>query len=39
MLGATFSSTMLGSPILRSNLIVYDMDNQQIGFAPHTACQ
>ena len=31
-------AAILGPPILRSNVIIFDRANQRIGFAPHTAC-
>jgi hypothetical protein len=31
-------AAVLGSPILRSNVVIFDRGNAQIGFAPHTAC-
>jgi hypothetical protein len=29
---------IMGSPVLRSNVVIFDRQNQQIGFAPHTTC-
>jgi hypothetical protein len=31
-------SAILGSPILRSNIVIFDRENKRIGFAPQTAC-
>jgi hypothetical protein len=31
-------AAILGSPILRSNVIVFDRDSSQVGFAPHAPC-
>ena len=31
-------ASILGSPILRSNVVIFDRANQRIGFAPHTPC-
>ncbi len=31
-------AAILGSPVLRSNIVIFDRANQRIGFAPHTAC-
>jgi hypothetical protein len=31
-------AAILGSPIMRSNVVVFDRANQRIGFAPHAAC-
>jgi hypothetical protein len=31
-------AAILGSPVLRSNVVVFDRSNQRIGFAPHAAC-
>jgi hypothetical protein len=31
-------AAILGSPVLRSNVVIFDRENQQIGFAPHTTC-
>jgi Eukaryotic aspartyl protease len=31
-------AAILGSPMLRSNIIVFDRTNERIGFAPHTPC-
>jgi hypothetical protein len=28
----------LGSPVLRSNIVIFDLAHQQIGFAPHKTC-
>jgi len=28
----------MGSPVLRSNVVIFDRANKQIGFAPHTPC-
>jgi hypothetical protein len=29
---------IMGSPVLRSNVVIFDRANKRIGFAPHTAC-
>jgi len=31
-------AAILGSPILRSNVIIFDRANSRMGFAPHTPC-
>jgi hypothetical protein len=31
-------ASLLGSPLLRSNVVIFDRANARIGFAPHTAC-
>ena len=31
-------ASIIGSPVLRSNIVIFDRANQRIGFAPHTAC-
>jgi hypothetical protein len=31
-------ASILGAPMLRSNVTIFDRANQRIGFAPHTAC-
>jgi hypothetical protein len=31
-------ASIMGSPILRSNLVVFDREKKRIGFAPHKAC-
>jgi len=31
-------ASILGAPLLRSNITIFDRANQRIGFAPHTAC-
>jgi hypothetical protein len=31
-------SAIMGAPVMRSNVIVFDRANKQIGFAPHAAC-
>jgi hypothetical protein len=31
-------AAILGAPILRSNVVIFDRANQRVGFAPHTAC-
>jgi hypothetical protein len=30
---------LLGGPVLRSNIVVFDRANQRIGFAPHQPCK
>jgi hypothetical protein len=32
-------AAIIGSPILRSNIVIFDRAQKRIGFAPHTACQ
>jgi hypothetical protein len=29
----------MGSPVLKSNVVIFDRANKRIGFAPHTACK
>jgi hypothetical protein len=29
---------IMGSPVLKSNVVIFDRANKRIGFAPHTAC-
>jgi hypothetical protein len=31
-------AAILGAPILRSNVVIFDRANHRVGFAPHTAC-
>jgi hypothetical protein len=31
-------AAILGPPILRSNIVIFDRANKRIGFAPHAAC-
>jgi hypothetical protein len=31
-------ASIMGSPLLRSNVVIFDRANTRIGFAPHTAC-
>jgi hypothetical protein len=31
-------ASILGAPMLRSSITIFDRANQRIGFAPHTAC-
>jgi Eukaryotic aspartyl protease len=31
-------SAILGSPILRSNVVIFDRANSRVGFAPHAPC-
>jgi hypothetical protein len=31
-------AAILGSPVLRSNVVIFDRANSRIGFAPHKAC-
>jgi cathepsin D len=31
-------ASILGGPILRSNVVIFDRANKRIGFAPHTPC-
>jgi hypothetical protein len=31
-------ASILGSPVLRSNIVIFDRANQRIGFAPHKTC-
>jgi hypothetical protein len=32
-------ASVMGAPMLRSNVVIYDRQNQRIGFAPHTPCK
>jgi len=32
------AAAVMGSPILKSNVVVFDRANSRIGFAPHAAC-
>jgi hypothetical protein len=32
-------ASIMGSPVLRSNVVVFDRANKQIGFAPHKPCK
>jgi hypothetical protein len=31
-------ASIIGSPILRSNIVIFDLAQKRVGFAPHTAC-
>jgi hypothetical protein len=31
-------ASIIGSPVLRSNIVIFDRANNRVGFAPHTAC-
>jgi hypothetical protein len=31
-------ASLMGSPVLRSNIVIFDRANQRIGFAPHASC-
>jgi hypothetical protein len=31
-------ASIMGSPVLRSNVVIFDRANSRIGFAPHTPC-
>jgi hypothetical protein len=31
-------ASIMGSPVLRSNIVIFDRQNSQVGFAPHKAC-
>jgi hypothetical protein len=31
-------ASILGSPVLRSNVVIFDRQNKRIGFAPHAPC-
>jgi len=31
-------ASVMGAPVLKSNIVIFDRENQQIGFAPHKAC-
>jgi hypothetical protein len=31
-------ASILGSPMLRSNIVIFDRAQKRVGFAPHTAC-
>jgi hypothetical protein len=33
------ASSIMGAPILRSNIVIFDRDAKRIGFAPHTPCK
>jgi hypothetical protein len=32
------ASAIMGAAVLRSNVVIWDKEHSQIGFAPHTAC-
>jgi hypothetical protein len=32
-------ASIIGSPVLRSNLVIFDRANGRVGFAPHTPCK
>jgi hypothetical protein len=32
-------ASIMGAPVLRSNIVIFDRENQRIGFAPHTPCE
>lgn len=32
-------AAIMGAPVLRSNIVIFDRKNERIGFAPHTACK
>jgi hypothetical protein len=36
--GPYFYTAILGTPILRSSVVIYDREHDRIGFAPHTPC-
>jgi hypothetical protein len=39
LIGAdTGLSAIIGSPVLRSNVVIWDRAQQRVGFAPHKAC-
>jgi hypothetical protein len=31
-------ASIVGSPVLRSNIVIFDQGKKRVGFAPHTAC-
>jgi hypothetical protein len=31
-------AAVMGAPVLRSNVLVFDEGQKRLGFAPHTAC-
>jgi hypothetical protein len=31
-------ASIMGAPVLRSNVIIFDRAKKRMGFAPHTAC-
>ncbi len=33
------AASIMGAPVLRSNVVVFDRQNNRIGFAPHKPCQ
>ena len=37
-LGGAPIAAILGSPLLRSNIVIFDRANKRIGFAPHAPC-
>jgi len=32
-------ASIMGAPVMRSNIVIFDRENQRIGFAPHSACK
>ncbi|HEY1690969.1 MAG TPA: pepsin-like aspartic protease [Polyangiaceae bacterium] len=30
--------SILGAPVMRSNVVIFDVKNKRVGFAPHTPC-
>ena len=32
-------ASIMGAPLLRSNVVIFDRANKQVGFAPHAACK
>jgi hypothetical protein len=32
-------ASIMGAPLMRSNIVIFDREKQRIGFAPHTACK
>lgn len=32
-------ASIMGAPLLRSNIVIFDREKDRIGFAPHTACK
>lgn len=32
-------ASILGAPVMRSNIIIFDRENERIGFAPHAPCE
>ncbi|HVH46169.1 MAG TPA: pepsin-like aspartic protease [Labilithrix sp.] len=32
-------ASVMGAPVMRSNIVIFDREGQRIGFAPHTPCK